>query len=73
MAVHHVKGQPAALTYVQEKGVLLLTLIVLHPVYVSTWTRCDQLLARLCFEAKIATTVKKQELISIRLLLSKPI
>ena len=28
MPVHHVKGQPTASTYVREKGVLLLTLIV---------------------------------------------
>ena len=30
--VQHVKGQPAASTYVREKGVLLLTLIVGYPV-----------------------------------------
>ena len=32
MPYHHVKGQPAASTYVREKGVLLFTLIVQHPV-----------------------------------------
>ena len=32
MPVHHVKGQPGAPTYVQKKGVSLLTLIVKHPV-----------------------------------------
>ena len=30
--VYHVKGQPAAPTYVQKRGVSLLTLIVKHPV-----------------------------------------
>ena len=32
MPVHHVKGQPAASTYVRKKGGLLFTLIVGHPV-----------------------------------------
>ena len=32
MPDHHVKGQPAAPTYAQKRGVLLFTLIVQHPV-----------------------------------------
>ena len=33
MPDHHVKGQPAAPTYVQKRGVSLFTLIVQHPVF----------------------------------------
>ena len=32
MPDHHVKGQPDPSTYVQKKGVSLLTLILQHPV-----------------------------------------
>ena len=32
MPIHHVKEQPAVSTYVQKRGVPLVTLIVGHPV-----------------------------------------
>ena len=36
MPVHHIKRQPAASTYVREKGVLLFTVFMTHPVLCST-------------------------------------
>ena len=35
MPVLHVKGQPGASTYVREKGVLLFTLTMKHPVDIT--------------------------------------
>ena len=37
MPIHHMKGQPYSSTYGQEKGVLIFTIIVGHPVVKYAW------------------------------------